>query len=164
MDSVRYNQDMKIGVIGSGYVGLVAAACFAELGHDVICVDNDAEKLAALRAGAVPIHEKFLPELLEKNRGKRLTFSGSIHDAVRASAAIFIAVGTPQSETGEADLSYVEAVSRELALALAEANRDYKLIVEKSTVPGYPNSWVRRLLGLNGAPERSFDVASNPEF
>ena len=82
MNSVGYNQEMKIGIIGSGYVGLVAAACFAELGHDVICVDNDAEKLAALRAGSVPIHEKFLPELLEKHGGKRLTFSGSIHDAV----------------------------------------------------------------------------------
>jgi UDPglucose 6-dehydrogenase len=164
MNSVGYNQGMKIGVIGSGYVGLVAAACFAELGHDVICVDNDAEKLAALRAGAVPIHEKFLPELLEKNRGKRLTFTGSIHDAVRASAAIFIAVGTPQSETGEADLSYVEAVSRELALALAEAKDDYKIIVEKSTVPVYTNSWIRRVMELNGAPQGSFDVASNPEF
>jgi UDPglucose 6-dehydrogenase len=164
MNSVRYNQDMKIGVIGSGYVGLVAAACFAELGHNVICVDNDADKLAALRAGAVPIHEKFLPELLEKNRGKRLTFSGSIHDAVRACAAIFIAVGTPQSETGEADLSYVEAVSRELAQALAEAKDDYKIIVEKSTVPVYTNAWIRRVMEQNGAPNGSFDVASNPEF
>src|SRR4051812_1279243 len=164
MDSVRYNQDMKIGVIGSGYVGLVAAACFAELGHDVICVDNDADKLAALRSGAVPIHEKFLPELLEKNRGKRLTFSGSIHDAVRASTAIFIAVGTPQSETGEADLSYVEAVSRELAHALAEAKDDYKIIVEKSTVPVYTNAWIRRVMEQNGAPHGSFDVVSNPEF
>lgn len=152
---------MKIGVIGSGYVGLVAAACFAELGHDVICVDNDAEKLAALRAGAVPIHEQFLPELLQKNRGKRLNFSGSIHDAVRASAAIFIAVGTPQSETGEADLSYVEAVSRELAQGLAES-KDYKIVVEKSTVPVYTNSWIRRVMEQNGAG--SFDVASNPEF
>jgi UDPglucose 6-dehydrogenase len=152
---------MKIGVIGSGYVGLVAAACFAELGHDVICVDNDAEKLAALRAGAVPIHEQFLPELLQKNRGKRLNFSGSIHDAVRASAAIFIAVGTPQSETGEADLSYVEAVSRELAQSLAES-KEYKIVVEKSTVPVYTNSWIRRVMEQNGAG--SFDVASNPEF
>jgi UDPglucose 6-dehydrogenase len=152
---------MKIGVIGSGYVGLVAAACFAELGHDVICVDNDAEKLAALRAGAVPIHEQFLPELLQKNRGKRLNFSGSIQEAVRASAAIFIAVGTPQSETGEADLSYVEAVSRELAQALAES-KDYKIVVEKSTVPVYTNSWIRRVMEQNGAG--SFDVASNPEF
>jgi UDPglucose 6-dehydrogenase len=155
---------MRIGVIGSGYVGLVAAACFAELGHDVICVDNDADKLAALKAGEVPIHEKFLPELLQKNRGKRLNFSGSIHDAVRASTAIFIAVGTPQSETGEADLSYVEAVSRELALALAEAKDEYKIVVEKSTVPVYTNAWIRRVMEQNGAPQGSFDVASNPEF
>ena len=155
---------MKIGVIGSGYVGLVAAACFAELGHDVICVDNDAEKLGALNAGEVPIHEKFLPELLQKNRGKRLKFSGSVHDAVRASAAVFIAVGTPQSETGEADLSYVEAVSRELAHALAEAKDDYKIVVEKSTVPVYTNAWIQRVMEQNGAPHGSFDVASNPEF
>src|SRR6266403_3210597 len=155
---------MKIGVIGSGYVGLVAAACFAEIGHDVICVDNDADKLAALNAGAVPIHEKFLPELLQKHRSKRLNFSGSVHDAVRASTAIFIAVGTPQSESGEADLSYVEAVSRELALALAEAKDEYKIIVEKSTVPVYTNAWIHRVMEQNGAPQGSFDVASNPEF
>ena len=155
---------MKIAVIGSGYVGLVAAACFAELGHNVVCVDNDARKLAALLAGEVPIHEKFLPELLQRQRGKRLTFSGSVRDAVLASEAIFIAVGTPQSETGEADLSYVEAVSREIAHAIAEHKADYKVIVEKSTVPVYTNDWICKVMERNGAPRESFDVASNPEF
>ena len=113
---------MRIAVVGSGYVGLVAGACFADLGHDVILVDNDERKLSALKKGEVPIHEKFLPELLQKHRGKSLKFSGSVHDAVRASAAVFIAVGTPQSETGEADLSYVEAVSR-ASLSIASATR-----------------------------------------
>ena len=161
----RYNEMfMKISVIGSGYVGLVAAACFAELGHEVICVDNDDNKLAALNAGKVPIHERFLPELLQRHRGGRLKFSSSVQDAVVASAAIFIAVGTPQSETGEADLSYVEAVSREIAHAIAAHRADYKIIVEKSTVPVYTNDWIRKVMERNGAPRESFDVASNPEF
>ena len=86
----------KIGVVGTGYVGLVAAACFAELGHEVICIDNDAAKIEALLAGKVPIHEKFLPELLERHRGARLNFSRSLPDAVSSSQVIFIAVGTPQ--------------------------------------------------------------------
>src|SRR5438270_1034663 len=101
---------MQIAVVGSGYVGLVAGACFAELGHDVILVDNDARKLAALQRGDVPIHEKFLPELMARHRGKRLTFSADLTEAVRESSAIFIAVGTPPTERGEADLSYVESV------------------------------------------------------
>src|SRR5690349_10009441 len=98
---------MRIAVVGSGYVGLVAGACFADLGHDVILVDNDQEKLAELTKGRVPIHEKFLPELLERHRGKRLHFSGDLQAAVRACTAIFIAVGTPATDQGEADLSYV---------------------------------------------------------
>ena len=107
---------MKIAVVGSGYVGLVAAACFAELGHTVICVDNDEKKLAALQRGETPIHELYLPELLQKHRGDRLTFSGSVREAVEASSVIFIAVGTPPLEDGNADLSYVEGVAREIAL------------------------------------------------
>src|SRR6202451_2976691 len=103
---------MRIAVVGSGYVGLVAGACFADLGHDVIVVDNDQTKLDALKAGEVPIHENFLPELLERHRGKRLTFSDDLQGAVRASAAVFIAVGTPPTERGEADLSYVDSVAR----------------------------------------------------
>src|ERR1700738_5327500 len=104
---------MRIGGVGSGYLGLVAGACLADLGHDVILVDNDDRKLAALKDGQVPIHEKFLPELLSRNRGQRLTFSDDLQGAVRASSVIFVAVGTPPTERGEADLSYVESVARE---------------------------------------------------
>ncbi|HVN19567.1 MAG TPA: UDP-glucose/GDP-mannose dehydrogenase family protein [Dongiaceae bacterium] len=151
---------MRIAVVGSGYVGLVAGACFADLGHEVILVDNDQQKLAALKSGAVPIHEKFLPELLESHRGHRLTFSDDLHEAARASQAIFIAVGTPPTDRGDADLSYVESVAREISGAI----NDYKVIVEKSTVPVYTSEWVRRVILRNGADPDSFDVASNPEF
>ena len=106
---------MRIAVVGSGYVGLVAGACFADLGHDVILVDNDQQKLAALRNGEVPIHEKFLPELLSRHRGQRLTFSDDLKEAARLSSVIFVAVGTPPTESGEADLSYVESVAREIS-------------------------------------------------
>lgn len=151
---------MRIAVVGSGYVGLVAGACFAELGHDVLLVDNDEHKLAALKRGECPIHEKFLPELLERHRGKRLDFTGDLPEAVRRSQLIFIAVGTPPKDDGDADLSYVESVAQGIACAID----DYKVIVEKSTVPVYTNSWVRKIMLLNGAPAELFDVASNPEF
>jgi UDPglucose 6-dehydrogenase len=151
---------MRIAVVGSGYVGLVAGACFADLGHDVILVDNDERKLVALKNGEVPIHEKFLPELLERHRGQRLQFSGDLHEAVRASSVIFVAVGTPPTDRGDADLSYVESVAREITGALGE----YKVIVEKSTVPVYTSEWVRRIILRNGADPDCFDVASNPEF
>jgi UDPglucose 6-dehydrogenase len=151
---------IRIAVVGSGYVGLVAGACFADLGHEVILVDNDQEKLAALRDGKVPIHEKFLPELLNRHRGQRLTFSDDLKEAVRLSSAIFVAVGTPPTERGEADLSYVESVAREISGGI----EDYKVIVEKSTVPVYTSEWVRRIILRNGADADSFDVASNPEF
>src|SRR5437899_11312364 len=151
---------MRIAVVGSGYVGLVAGACFADLGHDVILVDNDDQKLAALKNGQVPIHEKFLPELLSRHRGQRLTFSGDLQAAVRASSAIFVAVGTPPTERGEADLSYVESVAREISGGI----NDYRVIVEKSTVPVYTSEWVRKIILRNGTDPASFDVASNPEF
>lgn len=151
---------MHIAVIGSGYVGLVAGACFAELGHDVVLVDNDPVKYAALQRGECPIHEALLPELLEKNRGKRLSFANSLQEPVRASQAVFFAVGTPPTVDGEADLSYVESVAREVAGAV----NDYKIVVGKSTVPVYTSDWVRRVMLLNGAPSDLFDVASNPEF
>jgi len=150
---------MQIAVIGSGYVGLVAGACFADLGHDVIVVDNDQEKLAALNRGEVPIHEKFLPELLQRHRGNKLRFSDDLKAAVGPSAAIFVAVGTPPTEQGEADLSYVESVAR----AIAGAIHDYKIIVEKSTVPVYTSDWVRKII-LRIGVAGEFDVASNPEF
>ena len=151
---------MQVAVVGSGYVGLVAGACLADLGHNVVVVDNDAQKLAALESGAVPIHERFLPELLAKHQGNRLRFSGDLAGAVRQSTAIFIAVGTPPADNGEADLSYVESVAREVAGAI----EGYKVVIEKSTVPVYTSNWVRTIMLRNGAPEESFDVASNPEF
>src|SRR5689334_19723082 len=151
---------MKIAVVGSGYVGLVAGACFADLGHDVVVVDNDQQKLAALNRGECPIHENFLPELLHRHRGSRLTFSDDLQSAVRASAAIFVAVGTPPTEQGEADLSYVESVARGIAGAIDS----YKIVVEKSTVPVYTSDWVRKIILRNGAEHGEFDVASNPEF
>jgi UDPglucose 6-dehydrogenase len=150
---------MQIAVIGSGYVGLVAGACFADLGHDVIVVDNDQNKLAALNRGEVPIHENFLPELLQRHRGNKLRFSDDLKAAVDASAAIFVAVGTPPTEQGEADLSYVESVARGIAGAI----NDYKIVVEKSTVPVYTSDWVRKIILRNGVAGE-FDVASNPEF
>jgi len=151
---------MQVAVVGSGYVGLVAGACFADLGHEVILVDNDRQKLAALESGQVPIHEKFLPELLERHRGRRLIFSGDVQAAVRKSAAIFIAVGTPPTEQGDADLSYVESVARGISGAI----KGYKVIVEKSTVPVYTSDWIRKVMLRNAAPPDCFDVASNPEF
>jgi UDPglucose 6-dehydrogenase len=151
---------MRLAVVGSGYVGLVAGACFADLGHHVILVDNDERKLAALKDGQVPIHENFLPELLNRHRGHRLEFSGDLHEAVRASSAIFVAVGTPPTDRGDADLSYVEMVAREISGAI----NAYKVIVEKSTVPVYTSEWVRKITLRNGADPDSFDVASNPEF
>lgn len=151
---------MRIAVVGSGYVGLVAGACFADLGHEVILVDNDQDKLAALRNGQVPIHEKFLPELLIRHRGKRLKFSDDLKEAAGLSAAIFVAVGTPPTEKGDADLSYVESVAREISGGIG----DYKVVIEKSTVPVYTSEWVRKIILRNGTDSDSFDVASNPEF
>jgi UDPglucose 6-dehydrogenase len=151
---------MRIAVIGSGYVGLVSAVCFAEIGHEVISVDNDSAKIAALERGEVPIHEQFLPELLQRHRGHRLRFSTSITEAVQQSNAVFITVGTPQSATGEADLSFVEAVAYEIASAIGTP----KLVIEKSTVPVSTCESLRKTLFLNGAPPDLFSVASNPEF
>jgi UDPglucose 6-dehydrogenase len=151
---------MQVAIVGSGYVGLVAGACFADLGHQVILVDNDQAKLAALNAGEVPIHEKLLPELLKRHRGHNLKFSDDLPQAVRASQAIFVAVGTPPTEQGEADLSYVESVARSVSGAI----NGYKVIVEKSTVPVYTSDWVRKIILRNAAAPDSFDIASNPEF
>src|ERR1700757_56724 len=151
---------MRIAVVGSGYVGLVAGACFADMGHEVILVDNDQQKLAALRSGQVPIHERFLPELLQRHRGKKLQFSDNLHEAARASTAIFVAVGTPPTNSGDADLSYVESVAREISGGID----GYKIVVEKSTVPVYTSEWVRKIILRNGTQADSFDVASNPEF
>jgi UDPglucose 6-dehydrogenase len=154
------SKPVSICVIGSGYVGLVAAVCFAEIGHQVTCVDNDEAKVKMLREGGVPIHEHLLPELLAKHRERGVTFTTNLGAAVEKSEAIFIAVGTPQGDAGAADLSYVEAVVSEIARAI----HSYKVIVEKSTVPVYTNEWIRRVLHRHGVAPSSFDVVSNPEF
>ena len=151
---------MRIAVVGSGYVGLVTGVCFADLGHEVVLVDNDEKKIAALRNGEVPIHERFLPELLARHRGERIKFSGDLQAATRASEAVFIAVGTPPTESGDADLSYVESVAREISGGVDE----YKVVIEKSTVPVYTSQWIRTIIMRNGADPAHFDVASNPEF
>jgi UDPglucose 6-dehydrogenase len=151
---------VSICVIGSGYVGLVASVCFAEMGHRVLCVDNDEARVKTLREGGVPIFEEHLPELLARHGGSAVEFTADLGSAVEASEAIFIAVGTPQGDTGAADLSYVEAVVSEIARHI----NNYKVIVEKSTVPVYTNEWIRRVLHRNGVDPVSFDVVSNPEF
>lgn len=154
------SNSVSICVIGSGYVGLVAAVCFAEMGHQVISVDNDEDKVKSLRAGGVPIYEDHLPALLAKHLNRGVSFTSDLGAAVRASEAVFIAVGTPQGDTGAADLSYVEAVVSEIARSIGS----YKVIVEKSTVPVYTNEWIRRVLHRHGVDAAHFDVVSNPEF
>ncbi|HMD76897.1 MAG TPA: UDP-glucose/GDP-mannose dehydrogenase family protein [Terracidiphilus sp.] len=151
---------VSICVIGSGYVGLVAAVCFAEMGHRVVCVDNDEARVKTLREGGVPIYEDRLPELLARHLNRGVEFTTDLGGAVERSEAVFIAVGTPQGDAGGADLSYVEAVVSEIARAI----NSYKVIVEKSTVPVYTNEWIRRVLHLHGVDPQSFDVVSNPEF
>ncbi len=153
-------EHMSICVIGSGYVGLVAAACFADMGHKVVCVDNDEVRVKQLCEGGVPIFEEHLPELLAKHAGTNVVFTSRLADAVEQSEAVFIAVGTPQGDGGAADLSYVEAVVAEIARAI----KSYKVIVEKSTVPVYTNDWIRRVLHRHGVDQDLFDVVSNPEF
>lgn len=141
-------------------MGLVAAACFAEIGHRVVCVDNDEGKVATLRAGGVPIHEEHLAALLARHHPGSLTFTTDLSTATREADVIFIAVGTPQSGSGSADLSYVDAVASEISRSIDS----YKVIVEKSTVPVYTNAWIRRVIERNGVARELFDVASNPEF
>jgi UDPglucose 6-dehydrogenase len=151
---------MNIAVIGVGYVGLVSAACFAELGHTVIGMDSDLCKIRALQEGHIPIHERHLPELLRKHLGQRLTFTAVLAQAVRASDVIFLAVGTPPSLSGDADLCCLQAVVREMAAHITSP----KLIVEKSTVPVRTCDAIRRTMEINGAPPQFLSVASNPEF
>jgi UDPglucose 6-dehydrogenase len=150
---------MNIAVVGTGYVGLVAGACFAETGNDVICVDVDARKVEALKAGQVPIFEPGLEDLVKSNsKAGRLTFTTSLPDAVKASDVIFIAVGTPQDEDGSADLTHVLAVAR----GIGQSMNGHKVIVDKSTVPvGTADRVQSEIEKVSKFP---FDVVSNPEF
>lgn len=151
----------KIAVVGTGYVGLVSGLCFAKIGHNVICVDNDLKKIAALQKGEIPIYEPGLKEVLkEATHNKKITFSSDLKNAVKNSDAIFIAVGTPQDEkTGEADLSYVFAVAEEIA----DYIDSYKIIVTKSTVPVGTNLQIKKIIRKKNE-DADFSVASNPEF
>jgi UDPglucose 6-dehydrogenase len=150
---------MRIAVVGTGYVGLVAGVCFAESGNDVVCVDKDAAKIRALSKGKVPIYEPGLEELLRRNRTEgRLKFATGLPKAVRDSALVFIAVGTPQGEDGSADLQHVLGVARDVAKAM----NGYKVIVNKSTVPVGTAERVREV--IRRETTHPFSVVSNPEF
>ncbi len=152
---------MKITVIGAGYVGLVTAACFAELGNEVMCVEKLEHKLEKLRKGETPIYEPGLEGLLKNNIAEgRLKFTNNIEEGVDFSDVIFICVGTPQSETGKADLSQVEEASRQIAQVMDR----YKLVIEKSTVPVNTHQWVKKTIKRYARKDLEFDVASNPEF
>ena len=150
---------MNIAVVGSGYVGLVAGACFAETGNDVICVDNNQSKIDRLKGGDIPIFEPGLSDLVVSNHeAGRLQFTTSLKDAVECSEVIFIAVGTPQDEDGSADLTHVLAVAR----GIGQHINGYKVIVDKSTVPVGTANLVSKAVADNA--QHPFDVVSNPEF
>lgn len=150
---------MKITVIGTGYVGLVAGACLADMGNNVICVDNNEDKLKKLENGIIPIYEPGLEELVKSNVSEnRLRFTSNIDNAVKESEVCFIAVGTPQGEDGSADLQYVLGVAKEIAKAM----NGYKVIVDKSTVPVGTAKQVTEL--IKQYTKYDFDVVSNPEF
>src|SRR2546422_3612452 len=152
---------MNISIIGSGYVGLVTGACFADVGHNVICVDNDARKVENLQAGRVPIYEPGLEDLIHRNvSAHRLRFSGSIREGVDNSQIVFIAVPTPQQPNGDVDLSFIEKVAREIAGVLTS----YRVIVDKSTVPVKTGEKVAESIKRYNRHGADFDVVSNPEF
>ena len=152
---------MNICVVGTGYVGLVTGAVFADLGNDVVCVDNDHAKIEALRGGRMPIYEPGLEEMVVRNRDDgRLTFSTDLPGSVQHADVIFIAVGTPPKETGETDLSHVEAVAAQIGHAMDR----YKVVVNKSTVPVGTGELVREVITRHQPRPIDFDVVSNPEF
>ena len=150
---------MNLAVIGTGYVGLVAGTCFAETGNDVVCVDIDEEKIAMLQSGKVPIYEPGLEEMVRRNaEDQRLSFTTELASAVKKAEIVFIAVGTPQSTTGHANLSYVEATAR----SIGKAMNGFKIIVTKSTVPVGTADLIKGW--LSEETRQPFAVASNPEF
>ena len=152
---------MDISIVGSGYVGLVTGACFADVGHNIICIDNDEQKIKTLREGGIPIYEPGLEEIVHRNVSThRLSFSSSIREGVDKSQIIFIAVPTPPQPNGEVDLSFIEKVSREIADVLT----DYRVIVDKSTVPVKTGERVAETIKRYNRRGAKFDVVSNPEF
>jgi len=153
---------MELCIIGSGYVGLVSGACFAEIGHHVVCVDNDQRKVDALQAGKIPIYEPGLEELVHRNvAAKRLRFTNSIEDGVDHSRIVFIAVPTPPQADGSVDLTYIERVAREIAGVLKPGQ--YRVVVDKSTVPVKTGEKVTETIKRYNK-DAEFDVVSNPEF
>src|SRR5579863_6496948 len=152
---------MKLTIIGTGYVGLVTGTCFAEVGHQVICVDRDEEKIKLLRAGGIPIYEPGLEEMVRKNvEAGRLSFTTSTKEGVEKSDVIFIAVPTPPLSDGAVDLSFIEKVAREIAAAMTS----YKIVVDKSTVPVKTGDKVAETIKRYCKARVEFDVVSNPEF
>ena len=152
---------MKLTIIGTGYVGLVTGTCFAEVGHQVVCVDNDVSKVKLLRSGGIPIFEPGLEELIKKNvAAGRLSFTDSTQEGVEKSDVIFIAVPTPPLDDGAVDLSFIEKVAREIAAAMTS----YKIIVDKSTVPVKTGDKVAETIKRYCKGKADFDVISNPEF
>ncbi len=152
---------MNICVVGSGYVGLVTGACFAEFGLKVTCVDNDEKKISDLKQGIIPIYEPGLEEVLKKNmKGGRISFTSDLAEAVQKALVVFIAVGTPPREDGSADLSYVEEVAQSIALNM----NGYKVVVTKSTVPVGTGERLRAIISKSQREKIDFDIVSNPEF
>jgi len=152
---------MKLTLIGTGYVGLVTGTCFAEVGHQVVCVDNDAAKVKLLQAGGIPIYEPGLEELVKKNvAAGRLAFTSSTAEGVQKSDVIFIAVPTPPQTDGSVDLSFIEKVARDIAAAMTT----YKIVVDKSTVPVKTGEKVAETIKRYCPAKVEFDVVSNPEF
>lgn len=152
---------MKLTIIGSGYVGLTTGACFAEVGHHVVCVDNDAAKVQTLLEGRIPIYEPGLADLVKKNVGsRRLRFTSSTEEGVEHGEVLFIAVPTPQQPDGSVDLSFIEKVAREISQHL----QSYRVVVDKSTVPVRTGEKVAQTIRRYAKPGVEFDVVSNPEF
>ncbi|HLB25081.1 MAG TPA: NAD-binding protein, partial [Nitrospirota bacterium] len=152
---------MNICVVGSGYVGLVTGACFAEFGLKVTCVDNDEKKVDALRQGVIPIYEPGLEEMVKKNmKSGNISFTTNLSESVQKALVIFIAVGTPPMPDGSADLSYVE----EVAASIAKNMNGYKVIVTKSTVPVGTGERIRAIISRSQKEKIDFDIVSNPEF
>src|SRR5436190_21909493 len=152
---------MDLCIIGSGYVGLVSGACFAEVGHHVVCVDNDQRKVDALQAGQIPIYEPGLEEIVHRTvSAGRLRFTNSVEDGVDNSEVVFIAVPTPPQPDGSVDLSFIEGVARDIAAAMVS----YKIIVDKSTVPVRTGDKVSETIKRYCKAKVEFDVVSNPEF